>query len=70
VEQALRMITIDAAYTIGEDSKIGSIIPGKFADFTILESDPYSVPKENIKDIRVWGTVVGGKIYPAEYYRR
>lgn len=68
VEQALRMITIDAAYTIGVDAYIGSITPGKFADFTVLESDPYSVPKENIKDIQVWGTVVGGKIFPAEYY--
>jgi predicted amidohydrolase YtcJ len=69
VEQGLRMITIDAAYTIGEDTKIGSITPGKFADFTVLESDPYSVPKEAIKDIKVWGTVVGGKLYPATYYR-
>lgn len=69
VEQALRMITIDAAYTIGEDTKIGSISPGKFADFTVLEANPYTVPKGNIKDIKVWGTVVGGKIYPATDYR-
>lgn len=69
VEQALRMITIDAAYTIGEDTKIGSISPGKFADFTILEADPYTVPKNAIKDITVWGTVVGGKLYPAKDYR-
>jgi predicted amidohydrolase YtcJ len=69
VEQALRMITIDAAYTIGEDTKIGSITPGKFADFAVLEADPYSVPKENIKDIKVWGTIFGGKIYPARDFR-
>ena len=69
VEQALRMITIDAAYTIGADTKIGSISPGKFADFTVLEADPYAVPKEAIKDIGIWGTVVGGKVYPANDYR-
>ena len=69
VEQGLRMITIDAAYTIGEETKIGSITPGKFADFTVLESDPYLVPKEAIKDIKVWGTIVGGKSYPANDYR-
>jgi predicted amidohydrolase YtcJ len=63
------MITIDAAYTIGEDTKIGSITPGKFADFTVLESDPYSVAKEAIKDIQVWGTVVNGSIYAATDYR-
>ena len=69
VEQALRMITIDAAYTIGEDTKMGSITPGKFADFTVLEADPYTVPKETIKDIKIWGTIVGGNVYPANDYR-
>ncbi len=69
LEQALRMITIDAAYTIGADTKIGSITPGKFADFTVLEVDPYTVPKTAIKDIKVWGTIVGGNIYPANDYR-
>ena len=69
VAAALRMITIDAAFTIGEDTKIGSISPGKFADFTVLESDPYAVAPESIKDIKVWGTIVGGKIYPATDYR-
>lgn len=64
VDQALRMITIDAAYTLGIDNKVGSISPGKFADFTVLEQDPYAVPKEKIKDIGVWGTVHGGKLYP------
>jgi predicted amidohydrolase YtcJ len=68
VEQAMRMITSDAAYTIGEENKIGSITPGKFADFTILEDDPYSIPKEKIKDIPIWGTVVGGRLYPANDY--
>lgn len=69
VEQALRMITIDAAYTIGEDDKIGSITPGKFADFTVLEDDPFTVPKEAIKDIKIWGTVVNGNMYPARDFR-
>jgi predicted amidohydrolase YtcJ len=69
VDQALRMITIDAAYTIGMDDKIGSITPGKFADFTVLEQDPYATPTTAIKDIPLWGTVVNGNIYPANDYR-
>lgn len=69
VDQALRMITIDAAYTIGVDDKIGSITPGKFADFTVLEKDPYTTPTAAIKDIPVWGTVLSGNIYPANDYR-
>lgn len=69
VHEALRMITIDAAYTIGMDDKIGSISPGKFADFVVLEKDPYATSVTEIKDIPVWGTVVGGKIYPANDFR-
>jgi predicted amidohydrolase YtcJ len=65
VHQALKMITIDAAFVLGVDSLIGSIEPGKFADFVILEQDPYVIPAENIRDVQVWGTVVGGEVFPA-----
>lgn len=64
VDQALHMITINAAYTLGVDDKVGSISPGKHADFTVLEQDPYAVPKEKIKDIPIWGTVVAGLKHP------
>lgn len=65
VHQALKMITIDAAFVLGVDSLIGSIEPGKFADFVILEQDPYAIPAENIRDVQVWGTIVGGEVFPA-----
>jgi len=65
VDDALKMITVNAAYIIGMDDKIGSIEPGKFADFTILEQDPYEVEPKALKDIPIWGTVVGGNIFPA-----
>lgn len=65
VAEALRMITIDAAYTLGVEDKVGSISPGKFADFVILEEDPYEVKPEAIRDIKVLGTVFGGAVYPA-----
>ena len=69
VDQAMRMITINAAYLLGMDSKIGSIVTGKFADFTVLEQDPYAVDKETIKDIKVWGTVSGGRVFPSSEIR-
>ena len=69
VHQALRMVTIDAAFSLGVEDKLGSIAAGKFADFAVLERDPYTVPKEKIRDIRVWGTVVGGKVFPASEIR-
>jgi Amidohydrolase family len=43
VDKALRMITIDAAYTLGVDDKAGSIETGKLADFTVLDADPREV---------------------------
>ena len=61
VERALRAVTIDAAYVLGMEDKIGSLEQGKFADFCILEEDPMEVEPEHIKDIKIWGTVLGGK---------
>lgn len=65
VQQALKMVTIDAAYTLGVEEKVGSISPGKFADFVVLTDDPLAVPPEKIRDIKIWGTVSGGKVLPA-----
>lgn len=65
LQTALRMVTTDAAYVLGVDDKVGTIEPGKLADFTVLEKDPHAVKPAAIRDIRVWGTVVGGKVYPA-----
>ncbi|HEY9868082.1 MAG TPA: amidohydrolase [Candidatus Obscuribacterales bacterium] len=65
VNEALKMVTINAAYTLGVENKIGSIAAGKFADFVVLEEDPVEVRPEKIRDIKVWGTVSGGKVFPA-----
>lgn len=62
VERALRAVTIDAAYILGLEDKIGSLEQGKMADFTVLDQDPMEVEPEEIKDIPIWGTVLGGKI--------
>ncbi|MGJ4889394.1 amidohydrolase [Bradyrhizobium sp. HKCCYLRH3099] len=65
VEQALNAITIGAAYTLKLDHLIGSIEAGKYADFAVLEQDPLTVAPENLKDVAVWGTVVGGVVKEA-----
>lgn len=69
-EQAMKMVTIDAAYVIGLESKVGSIEPGKYADFTVLAADPITVPKEKIKDVPVIGTVLGGRYIPVSETKR
>ena len=63
VADALHAVTIGAAYTIKLDHLVGSIESGKFADFAVLEDNPYEVAPENLKDVQVWGTVVGGMTF-------
>jgi len=62
---ALKMITLNAAKTLGIDDKVGSIEAGKLADFTILDKNPLTVKKEQLRDIKVWGTVLGGRVIKA-----
>ena len=47
------------------DTEIGSIEVGKKADFAVLEQDPTKVPGEEFNKIKVWGTVSGGRVFPA-----
>jgi len=63
VADALRAITLGAAYTLKMDHLVGSIEVGKFADFAVLEEDPTEVAPERLKDLDVWGTVLGGRVF-------
>jgi predicted amidohydrolase YtcJ len=65
VEEALRTITLGAAYTLKLDGEIGSIETGKRADFAVLEDDPRELGPAGIKDTRIWGTVQGGRVFEA-----
>jgi hypothetical protein len=65
VDDALRAVTIGAAYTLKLDHLVGSIESGKFADFAVLNDDPYAVDPTKLKDVGVWGTMVGGIPFPA-----
>ena len=65
VDEALWAITQGAAYTLKLDHEIGSIEVGKRADFAVLDDDPRAGPPETLKDIGVWGTVVGGHVFAA-----
>jgi predicted amidohydrolase YtcJ len=60
VMDALRVITLGAAYVLKLDREIGSIQTGKRADFCLLDADPLAVAPDALKDIGVAGTVLGG----------
>jgi predicted amidohydrolase YtcJ len=61
VDDAIRAITIDAAYQIFADDKVGSLEVGKQADFVVLEKNPRITPAADIRNIKVKETWVGGK---------
>lgn len=60
--QALRMYTSDAAAVNFEEHLKGSISQGKLADFTVLDKNPLVVPVDQLKNVRVVLTVLGGNI--------
>ena len=45
---------------------MGSIAPGKVANFAVLEDDPMTVDPRKLKDIAIWGTVFEGKLHPVK----
>jgi hypothetical protein len=65
VADALRAITLGAAQTLHLDGEIGSIECGKRADFCVLHDDPTTADPTALKDLRIWGTVQGGRVFPA-----
>jgi predicted amidohydrolase YtcJ len=62
VDEALRMYTVDAAYSSSEKNVKGTVETGKLADLTILSHDPCKVSPNEIKNITVEMTIVGGKV--------
>jgi predicted amidohydrolase YtcJ len=62
VDEALRMYTVDAAYSSGEENIKGLVEVGKLADLTVLSHDPSEVPPNEIENITVEMTIIGGKL--------
>ncbi len=63
--QALRAVTIDAAWQCHLDATCGSLEPGKAADLVVLERDPTRVPHDEIQSIEVHSTWLNGIMRPA-----
>ena len=62
--EALHSFTLAAAYAARQEDRVGSLEPGKWADFIVIDRDYFAIPADEIDDIRVLQTWVGGqKVY-------
>jgi len=69
IHEALRAVTIGAAYSWRMEHELGSIAPGKAATFTVLGSDPYEHDAEDLRDHPVIGTVYRGRWFPVPQWK-
>ena len=60
-ELALKMATYWGALYLKKEDKLGTLEPGKFADFIVLDRDYLTIPENDIANVRVLMTMVGGK---------
>ncbi|NCF61240.1 MAG: amidohydrolase family protein [Gammaproteobacteria bacterium] len=66
VGQAMKICTVNGAYASMEENIKGSITPGKLADLVMLAADPHDIVMDEIKNIPILKTIVGGKtVYEA-----
>ncbi|MFC3995267.1 amidohydrolase [Nocardiopsis sediminis] len=62
LHEALRAHTLDAAYALGMEDRIGSLAPGKLADVVVLDRDIESVPVDRLNEGAAWVTVLDGEV--------
>jgi len=57
----MKAMTIWGAYYVLREDRLGSLEPGKLADFVVLDEDVFSVPRDDIANVKVLMTVIGGE---------
>ena len=61
-EQGLRAVTVDAAYALGDETRRGQLSPGTLGDVTVLSGDVIGATSDEIRDMDVIATIVGGVV--------
>ena len=62
IEEALRAYTVTAAYARFAEDRLGTLEPGKLADMVILDRDPFAIPADQLGQVAVTHTIVGGRV--------
>jgi predicted amidohydrolase YtcJ len=61
VQQALHASTVAPAWLAGDEHRRGKLLPGFLADLVVLDRDPLTLPAEELPDVQVVATMVGGR---------
>jgi predicted amidohydrolase YtcJ len=61
VEEALRAATVAPAWLEGQERRRGTLAPGRLADLVVLDRDPLDCRPEELRELRVLATMVGGR---------
>jgi predicted amidohydrolase YtcJ len=61
VEEALQATCVTPAWLAYDEHRRGKLIPGYFADLVVLDRDPVAIPLEELREIQVVATMVGGR---------
>ncbi|MGH8004548.1 MAG: amidohydrolase, partial [Limisphaerales bacterium] len=62
ISEAIWAYTVAPAILSGDESKRGTLMPGKLADFVVLSEDPFKISSERLPSLEVLATVVGGRV--------
>jgi predicted amidohydrolase YtcJ len=60
VEQALQASTVNPAWLTRDERRRGKLVPGHYADLVVLDRDPVDCPPEELPEVRVLATMLGG----------
>ncbi|CAN5244599.1 amidohydrolase [soil metagenome] len=61
LEEALQATTVNPAWLARDEHRRGKLLPGYLADLVVLDRDPFELPPEQLRDIRVVATMLGGR---------
>lgn len=62
LDTAVHAMTTGPAFAAFEETDVGQLVRGRYADVTVLSADPYGVPPEALRNLNVLMTIVGGRV--------